>query len=89
VVQAAADYTKTGPVSKVMVTGYTDTSGSAAYNMKLSERRAKSTAKALAAAGVDKSKLSLDWKGKTHLAVPTADHVKEPANRRSTIDIQF
>ena len=89
VVQAAADYTKTGPVSKVLVTGYTDTSGSAAYNMKLSERRAKSTAKALAAAGVDKSKLSLDWKGKTNLAVPTADHVKEPANRRSTIDIQF
>ena len=89
VVRAAADYTKTGPVSKVMVTGYTDTSGSAAYNMKLSERRAKSTAKALAADGVDKSKLSLAWKGKTDLAVPTADGVKEPANRRSTIDIQF
>ena len=91
VVQAAADYTKQGPgpVSKVLVTGYTDTSGSAAYNMKLSERRAKSTAKALAVAGVDKSKLSLDWKGKTNLAVPTADGVKEPANRRSTIDIQF
>jgi outer membrane protein OmpA-like peptidoglycan-associated protein len=89
VVKAAADYTRTGPVSKVLVTGYTDTSGSAAYNMKLSERRAKSTAKALAAAGVDKSKLSLAWKGKTELAVPTADGVKEPANRRSTIDVQF
>jgi len=89
VVQAAADYTKTGPVSKVLVTGYTDTSGSKAYNMKLSERRAKSTAKGLAAAGVDKSKLSLDWKGENDLAVPTADGVKEPANRRSTIDIMF
>jgi len=89
VVKAAADYTKTGPVSKVLVTGYTDTSGSKAYNMKLSERRAKSTAKGLAAHGVDKSKLSLDWKGENDLAVPTADGVKEPANRRSTIDIMF
>ena len=89
VVKAAADYTKTGPVSKVLVTGYTDTSGSKAYNMKLSERRAKATAKGLAAHGVDKSKLSLDWKGESDLAVPTADGVKEPANRRSTIDIMF
>ncbi len=89
VVKAAADYTKTGPVSKVLVTGYTDTSGSKAYNMKLSERRAKATAKGLAANGVDKSKLSLDWKGESDLAVPTPDGVKEPANRRSTIDIQF
>ena len=89
VVKAAADYTKTGPVSKVLVTGYTDTSGSKAYNMKLSERRAKATAKGLAANGVDKSKLSLDWKGEDNLAVPTADGVKEPANRRSTIDIMF
>ncbi len=89
VVQAAADYAKSGNAAKVLVTGYTDTSGSTAYNMKLSERRAKATAKGLAADGVDKSKLSLDWKGETNLAVPTADGVKEPANRRSTIDVQF
>jgi outer membrane protein OmpA-like peptidoglycan-associated protein len=89
VVKAAADYSKTGSVSKVLVTGYTDTSGSSAYNMKLSERRAKSTAKGLAAHGVDKSKLSLDWKGENDLAVPTPDGTKEPANRRSTIDIMF
>jgi outer membrane protein OmpA-like peptidoglycan-associated protein len=31
----------------------------------------------------------VDWKGETQLAVPTADGVKEPLNRRSTIDINF
>ena len=33
--------------------------------------------------------MSVDWKGKTNLAVQTADGVKEPLNRRSTVDISF
>ncbi|MGZ3298105.1 MAG: OmpA family protein, partial [Asticcacaulis sp.] len=89
VIHSAADYANTGKASKVVVVGYTDTSGSRAYNMKLSERRARSTAKALVADGVPKSVMSLDWKGEDNLAVPTKDGVKEPANRRSTIDVMF
>ena len=89
VVQQAADYARTGVPTKIVVVGHTDTSGSAAYNMLLSERRAKAVSQALVAAGVQQSVLAVDWKGETDLAVPTKDGVKEPLNRRTTIDINF
>jgi OOP family OmpA-OmpF porin len=31
----------------------------------------------------------VDWKGKSEPAVQTGDGVKEPLNRRATIDINF
>ncbi|ESQ83425.1 hypothetical protein AEAC466_12175, partial [Asticcacaulis sp. AC466] len=89
VVSAAADYAKAGNAARIVVVGHTDTSGSAAYNIRLSERRAKTVADALAGLGVDGSKLAVDWKGEADLAVATGDGVKEPLNRRSTIDITF
>jgi OmpA-OmpF porin, OOP family len=89
VVQEAANYSTAGHATKVTVVGYTDTSGSAAYNIRLSERRAKAVADALVGMGVAQTALSVDWKGKTNLAVQTADGVKEPLNRRSTVDISF
>jgi outer membrane protein OmpA-like peptidoglycan-associated protein len=89
VVQEASDYAKTGTPTSVVVVGYTDTSGSDAYNMRLSEKRAKAVADALVGLGVDQSKLQVDWKGEKDLAVPTPDGVKEPLNRRSTIGINF
>jgi len=89
VVKSAADYAVSNNSHKVTVVGYTDTSGSAAYNIKLSQRRAGSTAKALVANGVADADISVSWKGETDLAVPTADGVREPRNRRATIDIQF
>jgi outer membrane protein OmpA-like peptidoglycan-associated protein len=47
VLQEAGDYIKEfkGPGSKVIITGHTDSIGSAAYNMALSIRRAQSVAK--------------------------------------------
>ena len=89
VVSAAADYAKAGNAARVVIVGYTDTSGSVAYNLKLSERRAKTVADALAGLGVDASKLAVDWKGKSDPAVATGDGVKEPLNRRATVDITF
>jgi outer membrane protein OmpA-like peptidoglycan-associated protein len=89
VVQQAADYAKAGNATKIVVVGYTDTSGSVKYNLRLSERRAKAVADALVADGVQSTVLSVDWKGKSDLAVPTADGVKEPLNRRATININF
>ncbi|HQT54656.1 MAG TPA: hypothetical protein PKX06_14430, partial [Phenylobacterium sp.] len=44
---------------------------------------------ALVGQGVGAGSLQVDWKGETMLAVPTGDGVKEPLNRRSTIDINF
>ena len=87
VVQEAAQYAQSGMPSSIAVVGYTDTSGSTAYNQRLSERRAKAVADALVGAGVAQDKLTVDWKGETDLAVPTPDGVKEPLNRRATINI--
>ncbi|HKT54758.1 MAG TPA: OmpA family protein, partial [Caulobacteraceae bacterium] len=89
VVTEAANYANAGHATRVVVVGHTDTSGSDAYNMRLSERRAKAVADALVGAGVAQTALAVDWKGETDLAVQTADGVKEPLNRRSTIDINF
>ena len=89
VVQQAADYAKSGATTSVVVVGHTDTSGSNAYNMRLSERRAKAVADALVGAGVAQTGLQVDWKGESDLAVATPDGVKEPLNRRATININF
>ena len=89
VISEASNYAKSGNATQVVVVGHADTSGSAAYNVRLSERRAKAVADALVGSGLDQAKLSVDWKGETQPAVQTGDGVKEPLNRRSTIDINF
>ena len=89
VVSAAAQYANSGNATQIVVVGHADTSGSASYNVGLSQRRSKAVADALVGLGVDGSKLSVDWKGETAPAVATGDGVKEPLNRRSTISINF
>ena len=82
--QAAAN---AGPakVTKLEVTGHTDTVGSDAYNMRLSRRRAESVAAQLEKDGIPSSEIEIVAKGKRDLLVPTADGVKEPQNRRVQI----
>ncbi len=67
------------------VVGHTDTSGSVKYNEALSQRRAKNTSSGLTSRGVTVS--SESGVGETEPAVPTADGVKEPLNRRSVIKV--
>ncbi len=75
-------------VSKVVISGYTDRSGSDRYNKKLSERRAKAVKDALISKGIDPSKIVTEAKGETELLVETADNVREPANRRAQITLE-
>ena len=89
VITEAANYAAGGNATRVIVVGHADTSGSAAYNVRLSERRAKAVADALVGQGLNSSALAVDWKGESAPAVATGDGVKEPLNRRSTIDINF
>lgn len=71
----------------ISIGGYTDTSGSAEYNIKLSERRADNVAAYLAGQGVNSSIMDVRWFGEEDLAVPTEDGVREPNNRR--VEITF
>jgi outer membrane protein OmpA-like peptidoglycan-associated protein len=85
VLQAAADTFKAGGVVTVQVTGYTDRSGSARYNQRLSVLRARHVAHILAKMGVPRNAMSVSGRGENDNAVPTPDGVREPHNRRVTV----
>lgn len=86
--RAAAEFAATGTTA-VSIVGHTDTTGSREHNMRLSQRRAESVASALAARGVPADAVTLAWRGQDDLAVPTADNVLEPRNRRAEITIDM
>jgi OOP family OmpA-OmpF porin len=85
IVADAANYALTGGIAQIVVTGHTDTSGSASYNVGLSKRRADNTAAELVADGVDPNTIGVAWEGETNPLVPTGDGVREPQNRRVEI----
>ena len=85
IVQQAADAYKSGAPVQLQVTGYTDRSGSAAYNQRLSERRASNVANALATMGVPRNQMAVSGRGENDNRVPTAAGVREPQNRRVEI----
>jgi OOP family OmpA-OmpF porin len=68
------------------IEGHTDTTGSRAVNQALSERRAAAVRSYLTSRfGVESARLIAVGLGQTQLAVPTADGVDEPRNRRVQI----
>ncbi|MDD3287552.1 MAG: OmpA family protein [Alphaproteobacteria bacterium] len=81
---AAQDFQK-GKYVRIVVTGHTDTMGTAKYNQKLSERRALATQAELNRLGVPASVIQASGAGKKSLLVPTADGVREAQNRRAEI----
>jgi opacity protein-like surface antigen len=85
IVQQAASAYRSGAPVQIQVTGYTDRSGSAGYNQRLSERRANNVAKAMAALGVPREQMMVSGHGENDNRVPTADGVREPQNRRVEI----
>ncbi len=85
VVDQAAANAASAKVTRIDVTGHTDTVGSDAYNMRLSRRRAESVAAELEARGIPSSEIAIFAKGKKDLLVPTKDGVREPQNRRVQI----
>lgn len=72
---------------QLSIVGHADRSGSVAYNQGLSERRATRVARALADRGVAPGSMTLAGRSENENAVPTADGVREPRNRRVEITI--
>jgi outer membrane protein OmpA-like peptidoglycan-associated protein len=85
--EAAAAAKSTGS-AHIDIVGHTDTSGSSAYNQKLSECRANAAKTNLVGKGIGAGSISTSGKGETELMVQTGDGVKEPQNRRATVDLQ-
>ena len=84
VLESAACHLKLKP-GPVVITAHADTSGSAAYNLALSERRGRALAQNLAARGVDPSRITVEARGETAPAVGTGEGVAERLNRRAVI----
>lgn len=82
--EAVGEFKRTG-VARIDVTGFTDTSGSPAYNLKLSERRAEMVAAELERQGVARADMVVTGRGQEDLRIPTPDHVREAGNRRVEI----
>ena len=87
VIQQAADSFKSKQGARIVATGHTDTSGSDAYNMALSLRRANAVRDALVKLGIPASAITTVGRGEQGLLVQTGDGVREPQNRRVEITI--
>jgi outer membrane protein OmpA-like peptidoglycan-associated protein len=72
----------------VVVTGHTDTIGTAAGNAALGMRRAVAVRTLLVDAGLDPAFVEVASHGEADLLVATADNVAEPRNRRVEITVR-
>jgi outer membrane protein OmpA-like peptidoglycan-associated protein len=85
IVASAASASTHVQTTRLEVNGYTDLSGTAAYNQKLSVRRAQSVQMELVRDGVPAAEISIHGFGESNPLVPTAKGVREPQNRRVEI----
>ena len=82
---AAAKASGTASISD---TGYADRSGTEDYNLKLSLKRADAVRDYLIKGGIAADRITVSGRGEADPAVPTADGVKEPRNRRVELIVQ-
>lgn len=87
VIGKAVAHAKNYDPPRVVVSGYTDTSGSANYNQKLSEKRARVVAASMTLRGVPEGSIKFRGYGERYLDVRTADGVSEAKNRRVEISV--
>jgi OOP family OmpA-OmpF porin len=85
--RALAD-AKGGGTPSISVTGHADRAGSEDYNLGLSLRRADAVREYLINGGVTADQITVSGRGEAEPAVPTADGVQEPRNRRVEIIVQ-
>jgi iron complex outermembrane receptor protein len=85
IVATAAQGVTTTQSTRIEVNGYTDLSGTKAYNQRLSVRRAESVEAELVRDGVPKNEIAIHGYGESHPLIPTAPGVREPQNRRVEI----
>ncbi|CAM3066638.1 hypothetical protein BZK31_18960 [Pseudomonas floridensis] len=82
-----AAFLQENPDRKVIVEGYTDSTGSAAYNQSLSERRANSVRMALTRMGVDPTRIVAMGYGKEYPVADNTSNSGRAMNRRVEVTI--
>lgn len=79
---ALMDMLNTPGVTRIKVVGYTDSQGADAYNLGLSERRARSVADFLIAQGLSADKVSSEGLGESDPVADNATAAGRAQNRR-------
>ena len=84
-----AEFLKNNPYYSAKIVGYTDDRGSAAYNQKLSERRAKAVMNALIERGVNPAQLSAIGMGELNPVASNDTPEGRAQNRRIEAELTF
>jgi len=82
-----ADFLKDNPERKVMVEGYTDSTGSESYNQQLSERRAEAVRRALVSSGVEIDRIQTVGYGEAFPVASNDSPASRAMNRRVEVTI--
>ena len=82
-----AQFLQENPDRKVIVEGYTDSTGAANYNQSLSERRATSVQVALIKMGVDPARIVVQGYGKEYPVAENSNASGRAQNRRVEVTI--
>ncbi|MDD2222127.1 MAG: OmpA family protein [Pseudomonas sp.] len=82
-----AEFLRENPTRKVLIEGFTDSTGSAAYNIQLSELRAQSVKRALVKEGVDFNRIHTIGFGKEYPIADNATPASRSMNRRVEVTI--
>ena len=85
--QAAAAW-RASPGARLMLSGHTDRSGNAAYNLRASRKRAETVRDELIRRGVPAGAIETVGFGEGRPLVPTEDGVREVQNRRVEIELK-
>ena len=85
VVKTAAANMQKGSFMRINVTGHTDTVGSKASNLQLSQQRANSVRQLLMVSGIAENEIIVLAKGETDPLINTPDGRAEAQNRRVAI----
>jgi outer membrane protein OmpA-like peptidoglycan-associated protein len=75
------------PNTRALIVGHTDSDGSAAYNMDLSDRRALSAANFVTAEGIDRARISTAGRGETEPIATNGTDAGRQLNRRVEVAI--
>jgi outer membrane protein OmpA-like peptidoglycan-associated protein len=87
IIRKAARAAEDDPGVDLVVTGYTDTTGTDDYNQVLSLRRAEAVRDVLVGMGIAEDRIGVAARGKTRPAIDRGDQAREPAKRRVVIDL--
>ena len=83
--QRLADVLRDNPERTVLIEGFTDSTGSDAYNLQLSQRRAEAVRQALGAMGIDRARIETRGYGEAYPVASNATAGERQMNRRVEI----